>query len=198
MNVNFARLRDAKRSVYRAWDYSADDADSYLVSKTQLRQWMETGITPVKSQAEAVVDAAVSDVAKDDSPSELVSAEIPESTVEEAAATNGDTAHKDTINEDVEMATESSAELPTLASETTKLSNHSIVCPHGLLNPLKADQTKRIGFVRPYQLPRRIFVDDYLCLARTRCVARDWCDDRADPLCARRSLSNVRLGNGCR
>ena len=44
------------------------------------------------------------------------------------------------------MVPESVVASPTTDSKST-LSNENIVCPHGLLNPTKAEQMKRIGFV---------------------------------------------------
>ena len=148
--ANFERLRDAKRSVYRAWDPSPDDTDSFLISKSQLRNWIETGITPIKPAGKEV-DAAVdesNDATKNDSDSTETLELIVEP--EREAATNSD----------VEMVCETAAGSPDPLSSSTILSNESIACPHGLLNPIKADQMKRIDFVSLSLLVCRPLADD--------------------------------------
>ncbi|ORY72576.1 hypothetical protein BCR35DRAFT_307589 [Leucosporidium creatinivorum] len=202
IKFDFEKAREAKRSVYRNWDVSAEDEDSFLVDKSELRRWVGQGLAVPKSKAKSSSPSAADKGKGKESPA--VEEQHKEASTSTSAADDIEAAAKianealgiapttspkasaklENGAEDVEMreATTTtngvdqaqvdgsrSSITTTLAGDTSTdskgsdaieemqvdedghsskiLSNVGVLCQHDLLDPLKAEQVKRVSQV---------------------------------------------------
>ncbi|GAA5905072.1 uncharacterized protein JCM6883_004957 [Sporobolomyces salmoneus] len=164
----FRKLREEKKSVYNSWDVVDEEEEAYLLDKTALKRWVESGLkqppTPKTNGQEKEKseekDQDVKAVTTESSNGKDV--EMKEDPAPSTSASTS-TDHKDLLDpypntngakdQPAPESKESSLTPPPASPENgakaidlvKSIDNSSIVCVHGRANPSKAEQMKRVS-----------------------------------------------------
>ncbi|GAA5941088.1 uncharacterized protein JCM15063_000644 [Sporobolomyces koalae] len=158
----FEKLREKIRSVYNNWDVPAEDENAFLVDKTALKRWVESGLkTPTTSKANGKgkvesVDTVVAQTPMQES-SDSINEPRSDSTLtgSEGISTISNVALSAPGAR--KQPASSSASHPTSAQAqhlgrdmpepelVQSIDNSFIVCQHGLADPAKAEHIKLVS-----------------------------------------------------
>ncbi|KAK4058729.1 hypothetical protein OIO90_000173 [Microbotryomycetes sp. JL221] len=176
MKVLFEQIREQKRSVYRVWDQFNDDDEGALVSKAQLKRWLEDGLVASskgedksevvdaeedKSKHQSSADQAKTnqsdssgDVVMKDSGLKTAPEVVPENATVVAAKAIAD-ANADAKTTQAEPVAQlanghavqmaSDDKTGTIGLSVMAIDNTAIMCKHDKVDPIKAEQVKRIS-----------------------------------------------------